>query len=156
MAKKMIQKIEVQALSQILQKFAEEKVSRRFAYSAVKNRMRMQEELGAIQEVMKPLTEFDVKRLEICKECAKKDETGTPIMIDGKYAGLDGNDEFKIKFSALKDEFDPIVEEVNRILQENVEIDFYEVDLEDLPDKMTLAEVELLMPLIKDPEQDSQ
>lgn len=48
----------------------------------------LQPEVNALENTLKPSEEyvkFDTERVELAKECAKKDEQGKEVIVDNKY-----------------------------------------------------------------------
>ncbi|MBD3260093.1 MAG: hypothetical protein GF334_00145 [Candidatus Altiarchaeales archaeon] len=157
MSEKTLKKSEVLAINAILARISKDgteeaptKLSRRFAYGIAKNSRRIKDEVESIQEAMKPVSEYEQKRIDLCKKYADKDDEGNPILKDNVYQGLRDNEEFRKEIDALSDEYEKSIEGVNTILSEETAIDFYEIPLDDFPEQISVGEMEVLLPLVKE------
>lgn len=129
-----------------------QKISSRLAYCISRSESRMKEELTAIDAVMKPYHEYEEKRLKLCKELCEKGPDGAPVMLpDGKFKGVDEHPDWHPRIDALKAEYEKQVEEVNKMLDEEVEIDFFQADVKDLPAEMSKQDMDILLPFLREP-----
>jgi len=108
----------------------------KLAYAVAKNLGKMKGELEAVRAAGKPskaFSEYDEKRGPIASSFAIKDKDGSPIVANGQYvitdqAGLDK------ALKPLQDKYaDAIAEqkgkadEIEKLMEEDVEIDFHKV-----------------------------
>jgi len=113
----------------------------------------------ADQAKLPKMKEFEEKRIELCKEHAKKDDKGEPAIVpvegkpgQGQYDIID-QDAFDKALEALRDEYKETLDErqkqvdkLNEFLNEEAERDLWAIRLDDLPDQIT---AELLAPFEK-------
>ena len=103
-----------------------------------KNRELIESETGGIKKHSKPSPEFenyDNARLEILQKYANKDDNGQPI-----YTQNEGFVKFDIppeKQKNLESDVAKLVKEYDRLLLEDVKLEFKTFTLEDLDDNIT-------------------
>ena len=125
----------------------------RLGYAISRSESRMKEEMAAIDVMMRPYIEYETKRMGLCQELSEKDENGEPIILeDGSYKGVKENPEWQSKIDALQVEYKEQIDEINKMLDEEVGIDFYQIDISELPETMTKQDLEILIPFIKEPQ----
>ena len=124
-----------------------------------------------METVVKPseaYEKYDAERLALCTELAPKDDKGQPVrkiadappgtpqgMMYFEYVGLTDNPKWEPRFKALceqhKDALEARkkqIEDVEKALLEEVEIELQTVKLSDVPPKLSGAEIEPLRFLI--------
>jgi len=119
----------------------------KFVYAIQRNLLAIQPEINLLIEIEKTLVndrvvEFENKRLEVAKEYAIKDENGNIVYNqDENSFNINNINEFNEKINELsKDYGEDLIEHDNKrkeyedILQEEIQINFYKVDFEQLPD----------------------
>lgn len=131
----------------------------KFAYARAKNKKLIQDELQLFGETLKAsekFSEFEDKRVELCKKYCKKDEKGKPLTKNDSYVGLEDNTEFQQELVNLKEVHKDIVterqnqvDEYNKMLSEETKLDFHKILLEDVPADITGQQLELIMPIIQ-------
>jgi len=136
----------------------------KFAYGVAKNKNRLESELKALQTGLTPsdeYVEFDKKRLALCREYATKDEKGVPQTVGRAFVGLDGNEEFQAKVTALQDEYKPaldahqkLLDEYNAALKGDFEIKVHTIALKDVPEDITGGQLSGIIVLVEDGEDD--
>ncbi len=129
----------------------------KFNYAIAKNSDKIKSEVKALQKIIemsKDYKKFDDERIELVKKYSKKDDLGLPMVSDNQYI-LDNKEEFDVEFELLKDkhktsveEREKQLEEYNEILNERIEIDFYKIKLELIPENISTSEMSVLFPLI--------
>ncbi len=130
----------------------------KFAYARAKNKKLVLNEIELINESMKmtdEYLEYEKKRVELCKEFCEKNEKGTPVIKNNTYAGLTGNTKFDEKLKKLREEFKEVIdaretqiEESNKMLDEEVEIDFHMILLKDVPINITGVQLESIASIV--------
>lgn len=145
----------------VLKEVENEKASIRFSYAAAKNIKAIEVEVNALQKIIQTPVEggeeYEKERLEVLKKYAEKDEKGKPILYNNQYKILPENmDHFNAEMKQLeekhKDAIDRLKErnkELEKLLQEEIEIPLQMVTLDELPQELTPLQVEMLMPMIK-------
>jgi hypothetical protein len=153
------------------------KMSASGAYANGKNRRLAEIETQSIREAMdaaempKEIGEYDKERFVLCNELCDKDEDGNPIITVTKNEDGTENRDFRFSVEAHKtlieklkflqegkykeafDEKKKIEDELNKILDEEVDIKFRKIKLSDLPSKdYTTRQMELIDILIDDEE----
>ncbi len=104
--------------------------------------------------------EYENQRTVLCKEYAEKDEKGEPIIQNKKYKiFVDKKDEFEAKSKELGEKFNDVIEEKKqqialqeKILKETVEIDFFKIKVDYLPESgvVTPEMIDIIYPMITD------
>jgi uncharacterized lipoprotein YehR (DUF1307 family) len=130
-------------------------VSFKFSYAAAKNLRKVKTEIDDLLKTIEPDEEFktyDKERRDLCEKYAKK-ESGEPAIkripnSDGSIRAVYDIDEgkkeeFNQAFDALKAKYknaiatnDKRIEEYNKALREDIEIDFHRVSADDLPSEI--------------------
>lgn len=128
------------------------KISSRLAYAISRSESRMKEELTAINAAMGPYREYEEKRLELCKELCEKGPDGAPVMLpDGKFKGVEESPEWQPRIDTLKAEYEKQMDEVNKMLDEEIEVDLYQADVKDLPEEMSKQDMDIILPFLREP-----
>ena len=161
-----IKNSELELLARTLVRFGQEKVHRKLAYGIVRNKKLLEtciEALNTAKVLPDKYIEYEELRIKMCADFAEKDERGEPKT---KFVPKQGNvfditeekmEEFEEKMKALRvewkeahEEKDKHEEEILSLLEEEVEFDFYQIDIDFFPEEMSPADMEILMPLIKE------
>ena len=123
----------------------------RLAYAISRSESRMEDEMKAIKAILGPYTEYESKRIEICEELSDKGPDGKSVFSeDGKYVGVESHPDWALKINALNEIYKDRIEECNKMLNEEVDIDFYQVDIDILPEEMSKQDIDVLIPFIKE------
>jgi hypothetical protein len=129
----------------------------KFSYFVVKNKKLIANEIEAINAARKfPefVDTYDKDRIELVKQCAKKDADGNPIIEFDQYVVRDPA-AFNVELEKLRIKHPEAAifiknkeEELKALLEEEIEFDFYTFDYEKLPATLNPIEVEVLFPII--------
>jgi hypothetical protein len=137
----------------------------RFHYLVVKNKKLVEPERTALQAVIAPREDFLVfekKRMDICQTMAEKDDKGAPkkrltrvgeeFVIDPLKA-----EDFSKEMNALIEGSKDVIEkrnqqktEFDKLLLEEIDIEFNKIKLEIIPDALLGDDVELLFELVEE------
>lgn len=99
------------------------------AYKVIQFRKKVLGVEADLKELMKTpdrVTEFEGKRIDLCKEMAKKDDTGAPISKDNNFvmADLPAFDkalaELKVPYQEEIDAWNAKIKEINKMLEDPV------------------------------------
>lgn len=130
----------------------------KFAYTLIKNKKKIEEEIKNLEGSVKPSEEFEAfekKRIAMCEEFSEKDQDGKAVIEDNKYKILDKK-KFEIAFTTLKDENEAIISqregqinEYNSLLEEDTEIVFDKIGISDLPEDITAAQIDAVDFMVK-------
>lgn len=130
----------------------------KFAYGISKNKEKIKSETKSLQEASRQsekYSEFENKRLKLCRKYSKKDNNYNPIIENDNFV-LINQDDFDEEFKILKEEYkDTIkeretqIEEYEKLLGEEIKIDFYKIEMEDIPADITVKHFEVIKDLIK-------
>lgn len=144
----------------VLSQLAQEKTTAKGAYGIAKNKRLLEDEIKSIEDAQKAieypaeLEEFNTKRLVLCREYASKDEKGEPIVNNQAFV-IPDRTEFDKELAALREEYkepldvrQKIDEDFHKFLIEETEISVHVIKLEDLPNGITAAQIELLGEII--------
>lgn len=131
----------------------------KFAYARAKNKKLVLDEIQLFEESIKPsdkFLEYNKKRIELCEKYCQKDKENNPIIKNNKYCGLERNNEFEKEIELLNEESKEVInekkgleEEYNKMLMEEIELNFHKILLDDVPIDITGQQLELIMPIIK-------
>jgi len=137
-----------------------ELVGVKFAYAVSKNSKNLSEEVEACQKSMEPskgFIEYEEKRITLCKEHCDKDEKGEPVVTDSHFVGLKSNNGFDKAWGLLKSEYaetieerEKMVEEYKEFLQEEVDVELYKVNLEDVPEDISVEQLHGIMAIVEE------
>lgn len=132
----------------------------KFTYALTKNKKLIRTEIESIQESLKPsdkFREFEEKRIELCNDMSKKDENGSPIIINDREFDIEDMDKFTKKLEELKKEYKDVISketEKNKqaieMLEEDVDIELTQIGLDYFPEGITTSQMETLMFLVKE------
>ena len=124
----------------------------KFNYAMSKNTRLLKNEVQSIQEAEdKEFGEFENERIELVKECAKKDEKGNPVIENNQYQ-IENVEDFQTKFEALqeKHEYKAKREAFDKFMAEEVEVDLHTILLDNLPEEITKAQSDSIFDLIEE------
>lgn len=133
----------------------------KFAYTIVKNKLKIKDEITAIQQISEPSKEYfeyESKRQKLIKEYCIRDEDGNVKMVNG-FATYIPDKAHKAKEAVdnlIKEYIDVIKEqnkkevEIQKILEEEIDIDFIKINFNDLPQEINAEQLEVLFPIIDD------
>ncbi len=123
----------------------------KFAYSILKNKKKIEEEIKLFEEVIKPTSayeEYERKRIVLCEIHSEKDTEGRPVILGDKYKLVD-IDLFNTELEKLKGGYQDIIEErieqineYNKILDEELILDVIKINFIDLPLDITPKQLE--------------
>ena len=119
-----------------------------FAYAVFKNKQLIDNklmEVDFIKNVSPEVIEYEEKRVKLCEDYSKKDDTGKPVIENDLYMILD-QDTFKGKMEELLNQYKPFVEErrrqvelFNQKMNMPVEIQFVKIKKEQIPPQLNTA-----------------
>jgi hypothetical protein len=136
----------------------------KFAYAVARNLAKIKTEIESIQkafEAPEAYIEYDKARAELAKTNAVKDEKGNPRieieMGQQKYVIADQAkfdkelEELRAKHQPAVEARDRQVKEFEELLKGEVEIDLYTINPVLLPDTISGAQTDGIMPMIEEP-----
>ena len=128
----------------------------KFKYMVARNKLKLKPEIEIIQELVKlspEFTEFNEKRVEICKEFSRKDENGEAILINNNYDIVDRK-RFNETIETLKDKYKTIIQkeeeqsiEIESMLDENIDIEISKVIIEEVPGDLEQGIIDIFVRL---------
>jgi len=137
---------------------------KKFAFAVFKNKQLLDSELEAINSVKKipndEYTKFEQERTDLCVKHSEKDDNGAPKFNKGQ----NGEQSFQIKemelfqtdYTVLSEKYKTTLEEVeeNRkefeeFLDNEAEVEFKKVDIDDLPDDISASFLDSISFMIK-------
>lgn len=157
------------ALNALFSKLSQQKTNVMFQYTIAKNKRLLVPEIESVREAQEDptpnerLSEYQEKRINLCKVYCNKDENGEPIILDiGKPTSrFDFNPEEKEKLNAemepINEEYKDAIEEQEKkekdfyeLTQEEVDIPFNLFKLKDMPKEITGIDLDLLFDFIEE------
>lgn len=153
-------------LNVLFNRLSGQKTNVQFHYTVAKNKRLLVPELECLQEARVPSEEFtsyQKERIDLCKEYCKKDEDGTPIVLDPDTptSRFDfEEDQKEILDNAMKpiaEKYKNVIEEQDKkekdffdLLKEEVDIPFNLFKLKYMPEEIIGEDVEILFDLIEE------
>lgn len=123
----------------------------KFAYTLIKNKKKIEEEIKILEEVVKASEDFSIyesERIRLCEFHCEKDDNGKPIISENKYKIIDIQN-FDNELNILKEkhmssilERERQINEYNSMLEEDIEINLSKIDYIDIPTDITTAQLE--------------
>lgn len=130
----------------------------KFAFGLAKNKKMIERDFEIFQEAIKPSKEFieyDIKRVDLCKELADKDEKGNPIMEENNYIVIKNKKDFDVRNKALTEQNQTAVDDRKKQIKEFNELMNKESDLKpflitcnDVPNDITSRQLSGIIDLI--------
>lgn len=131
----------------------------KLAYAVARTKAKLKPEIEALDEALKPdnaFQEYEKKRLNLCRKYARKDEFGEPI-VQGNQFVFENREEFEAQMIPLDDEYVNAIEvrkaqleDYQKSLREPITVEVHQVSPDDLPQDLTVKEMEVLYLFIKD------
>ena len=122
----------------------------KFAYAVARNLQIIKREMEALQEAIKPsddFSDFEKKRLELCRKHADKNEKGDPIIIGSEFS-IQDRQSFDIDLENLRDNHHDVcelrerqVEEYEQLLEETCDLDLHKIAKDNLPENITAEQI---------------
>lgn len=134
----------------------------KFAYALNKNFKILSTELETFQEMFKPdekYQEFESARTELCQEFCEKDEDGNMLFENNNsaYKINTSSQEWIDAYNALTDKFkktlkvrDKQINDYTAFLMAESEIELYKIDIDEVPENISVEEYELIQFFVKD------
>ena len=123
----------------------------KFAYTVIKNKKKIEEEIKLLEEVVKASEGFSIyeqQRIQLCELHCEKDENGRPVISENKYKILDV-EKFDGELGQLKDKYmsdilerERQINEYNRMLEEDIDINLSKLDFNDIPTDISITQLE--------------
>jgi nitroreductase len=136
---------EVLALYIALQRIENDKNTIKGSYAVVRNKSLLKDSIMAIAAAERKLIDVEKERIKYCELKAEKDKDNKPVMKDGKYVGIKENDEDLLK---IVKELEDIRQQYTKLLESTVSISLHMVSHEDLPQEISPANLENILPMI--------
>ena len=123
----------------------------KFAYTIIKNKKKIEEEIKILEEVVKASENFSIyeqERIRLCEIHSEKEENGRPVIIENKYKILD-TEKFDLELNVLKEKYmsdilerERQINDYNRMLDENIEMNITKIEYNDIPSEITTNQLE--------------
>jgi len=132
----------------------------KLAYAVAKNKIALQAEQKILNEILKSSDQFlayEKDRIKLCEKFADKDDAGKPIIVGNKYQGVNVNPEFQKAWAELKEIYKEAIEveqnknaEYLKALEEEIEFDMEMIPINELPQDISVAQMDALMLMTSD------
>lgn len=132
----------------------------RFSYAVAKNKKLIETEIEALNVALKAsekYTEFDTKRVELCKRLADKDEKGVAKMDNNSFVIIANKEEFDKELEALRTEYkeeidarEAQIKKFNEMMEEESSFVPHKIKLADLPANITAKQTTDLFEIIEE------
>jgi len=152
-----LKKRRVLEIHAIVEQFGKEKLDVCFAYALAKNKALLEKEVTALRTAGKWLddfAEYDKQRLDLCRLHAKKDENNLPMakmnmFIIADQVKFDKElDEIRKKYKKAITEQEKRDKDLEKILDEEVEVEFFPIRFSCLPKEIGQDVMTILLPLV--------
>ncbi len=123
----------------------------KFAYALLKNKKKIEEEIKIFEEIIKPnskFEEYEMQRIKLCELHSEKNEDGTPVIIGDRYKLIDENvfnkelEILKLDYKEFIDERMKQINEYNKMLDEDINIEIIKIKFDDIPSNISAKELE--------------
>ena len=131
----------------------------KFAYCVAKNMNIIKPELESLNKAVeqtKEFKEYENKRIELAIKYAKKDSKGDPTIANNEYV-LEDKKGFDKQIKELQKGYDKAIkerekqfEEYNKLLEEDVDIKLYQIELDNLPKEITPQQMSAILSIVKE------
>jgi hypothetical protein len=153
-----IKRKDLVVLDNTLGELANMQGSIKFAYAIAKTKININPEIVTIRDVIKPSGDFvayENQRSELCNQLADKDTNGRPLVFGGNYVINANRSEFNDRLKVLQDKYTEAISEqvkkdpeIEKFLEEEVEVVVSKIDLSDFPNVMTPNIIQRIMPIV--------
>lgn len=147
----------------VLKELENEKASVRFSFAVAKNLKILENEVqpiySTIQKPVEGSEEYEKERKVVIERFCEKDKNGKPKM--------EGNGQYKIpqeninglnyeleqlggKYPDVMKRIQEKEKEIKKLLDEEVDLELRKIHLKDLPEKLSPAQMNILMPIIEE------
>lgn len=130
----------------------------KFAYTVVKNKKLIETEIQLLQDIIKPTDDFqryERERIELCENFCVRGDDGQPIVENNNYK-IDDKAGFDEAMDILKDKYETEivnrakqVDDYNRLLGEDVDINLIKLKVTDLPEGMSADQIESVLEIVE-------
>ena len=131
----------------------------KLGYAVARTKAKLRHEIEALDEALKPDKDFQAyeeKRLQLCRKYAQKDAQGNPIIQGDQFMFGENRGGFDAEMVPLSEEFAQAIEDRRKQVEDYqdslrgpIEIEVHQIGLEDVPEDATVAQVAVLIHLIK-------
>ena len=131
----------------------------KLGYAIARTKAKLKIEIEVLQEVLKPapaFEEYEKRRMELCRKFAQKDGQGNPMIQGNEFVFGDNRGAFDTEMVPLQEEYAQAIEDRKKQtedyvagLKEPLTVEVHTVALEDVPEDVTVSQVEVLIRLIK-------
>lgn len=129
----------------------------RLGYAIARTRAKIKPEVEALEEALNPsaaFVEYEKKRLKICREHARKDDAGEPLIQGNQFVFVDRED-FETELAPVAAEYaqaiedrEKQIEDYNAGLKELITVEVHQIAETDIPEDVTAQQVGVLYPLL--------
>jgi hypothetical protein len=138
---------QVKSIAEISRVVLGRKLTPQFSYGLAKNLAILRPELEGIEAAGKTLETYEKGRLSLCEKHAKKGADGKAVLNNGIYKMVD-NDAFNSDLKKWR-EASKEYQDFQNFLDEEVDIKFHMIKLQDFPSEIEGLFVETLLPIIE-------
>lgn len=132
---------------------SDKKLSVKTRYNLLKNKSVMAAEVDPINQVQAQLGPFEQKRKELCEKWASKDANGNPVTqtdANGRSMyNITNLIEFNKELKVLQEESKEF-NDYEKILNEEVNLNLFKINVDDLPNDLPTPLLERLLPILED------
>ena len=131
----------------------------KLGYAVARTKAKLKPEVEALDEALKPDAAFQAyeeKRMELCRKFSIKDGQGNPLISGNEFVFGENRAAFDAEMVPLQEEYaEAIVDRKKQTedyiagLKESMVVEVHQIALEDVPEDVTVGQVEVLIRLIK-------
>jgi len=122
----------------------------KFSYVLFKNKKLIENEIEVLKEIDKPIEafqKFEYDRVVLCEKYCERKEDGQPLLIDNTYKIKDvenfNKDIVELRNANLEsiEAEQKRLEDFNKLLEEDLNIEFLKIKSDDLPNDISLEQL---------------
>ena len=131
----------------------------KLGYAVARTKAKLKPEIEALDEALKPDTAFqqyEEKRMALCRKYVQKDAQGQPVVSGNEFVFGENREAFDAEMAPLQEEYAQAIEDRKKQtedyvagLKEPITVEVHQIALEDVPEDVTVEQVEALYRLIK-------
>jgi len=132
----------------------------KLGYAVARTKAKLRPVIGGFDKALKPdaaFQAFEEKRMKLCRKYAQKDPRGNFMSSSDSFVFGENQEAFDGEMAPLTAEFTEAIEarkrqieDYNASLLESISVEVYQITEADVPDDVSVRQVEVLIRLIQD------
>lgn len=131
----------------------------KLGYAIARTKAKLKVEVEALEEALKPdatFQKYEEKRIELCRKHVQKDPQGNPVVQGNEFVFGENRGAFDAEMAPLTAEHAQAIEDRKRQIEgyqagmkEPITVEVHQVDVADLPQDVTVGQMDVLYRLIQ-------